>query len=132
MESAEAAELAEDVTEGLAATVALGLGKEAGVMKLVEGVETMTDGKTCMIAWDADADDVWEVVELMAEKIEAKMAARRKQWGGKSGCGDCGKGGCGGCEKGKCEKGKCPMEQKGEAEKESQNESRRPFRDDEF
>ena len=127
MESAEAAELAEDVTEGLAATVALGLGKEAGVMKLVEGVETMTDGKTCMIAWDADADDVWEVVEVMAEKIEAKMAARRKQSGGKSGCGDCGKSSCSGCEK-----GKCPMEQKGEAEKESQDEGRRPFRDDEF
>ena len=96
-------------------------------MKLVEGVETMTDGKTCMIAWDADADDVWEVVEVMAEKIEAKMAARRKQSGGKSGCGDCGKSSCSGCEK-----GKCPMEQKGEAEKESQDEGRRPFRDDEF
>lgn len=97
-------------------------------MKLVEGIETMTDGKTCMIFWDGDADDVWEVAEAMAEKIEAKMAARRKQWGGrKSGCGDCGKGGCGDCEK-----GKCPMEQKGEAEKESKDEGRRPFRDDEF
>ena len=85
MESAEAAELAEDVAEGLAATAALGLGKEKGVMKLVESLETMTDGKACMIAWDADADDVWVAAEALAEKMEAKLKAQRKQWGGKSG-----------------------------------------------
>jgi hypothetical protein len=128
MDSAEAAELAEDVAEGLAATVALGGGKFPGVMKLVEGVETMTDGKTCMIAWDADADDVWQVAEAMAEKMEAKMAARRKEWGGKKDeCGGCGKDGCGGCEK-----GKCPMEKEGGAKKGDKDEGRRPFRDDEF
>jgi hypothetical protein len=128
MESPEAAELAEDVAEGLAATVALGAGKEPGVMKLVEGIETMTDGKTCMIAWDADADDVWTVAEAMAEKIEAKMAARRMNWGGQKGdCGDCGNGGCESCEQ-----GKCPMKNQGEAEPEREDEGRRPFRDDEF
>jgi len=125
MDSAEAAELAEDVAEGLAATVALGLGKQAGVMKLVEGMETMTDGKTCMIAWDADADDVWDVAEAVAETIEAKMAARRKQWGGrKEGCGACGKDGCG--------NGACPMKPKGDAEGNRDDDARRPFRDDEF
>lgn len=124
MESAEAAELAEDVAEGLAATATLGLGKEKGVTKLVEGLETMTEGKACMIAWDADADDVWVVAEAMAEKIDAKMAARRKQWGGKRGCGDCSKDDCDGCDR-----GKCPMENKGEREN---DEGRRPFQDDEF
>jgi hypothetical protein len=125
MESAAAAELAEDVAEGLAATVALGIGKEAGVMPLVEGIETMTDGQTCMIVWDADADDVWEVAEALAEKVEAKMAARRKQWGGKKG--GCGKGNCGDCEK-----GTCPMEKQGGAKEDDEDEGRRPFRDDEF
>jgi hypothetical protein len=125
MVSADAADLAEDVAEGLAATLALGLGKEPGVMKLVEGIETTTAGTTCMIAWDADADDVWEVAEAMVEKIEAKMAARRKQWGGrKSGCGDCGQDGC--------EKGTCPMEKERGADQERDDEDRRPFRDDEF
>lgn len=120
MESAEAAELAEDVAEGMAATAALGLGKEKGVMKLIEGLETTTDGKACMIAWDADADDVWVAAEALAEKVEAKMAARRKQWGGKRGCDDC---------EG-CEQGKCPMQQKGDGGKD--DGARRPFRDDEF
>ena len=144
MESEEAAELAEDVTEGLAAVIALGC-KDEDVTELVDKLETMTSGETCLIAWDADADDVWEVSDRMAEKIEAKMAAKRKRWGGtksgcgkdgcgdceKDGCGDCEKNGCGGCEKGECEKGECPKHGKAEADDE-EKESRRPFRDDEF
>jgi hypothetical protein len=104
------------------------------VMKLADKLETMTSGKTCLIAWDADADEVWEVSERMAEKIEAKMAAKRKRWGGeKGGCGTCGKSGCGDCEKGGCEEGECPMQKKAEAEEETEEkEGRRPFRDDEF
>jgi len=117
MESAEAAKLAEDVADGFAATAVLGLGKEKGVMKLVDGLETMTDGKACMITWEADADDVWVAAEAMAEKIEAKMAARRKQWGGRQ------------AEGGACEKGECPMEGK---ERSGKGDERRPFRDDEF
>jgi len=118
--------------------IALGC-KDDDVMELVEKLETMTSGTTCLIAWDADADDVWEVTERMAEKIEAKMAAKRKRWGGtKGGCGECGKDGCGecgkdGCEKGDCGEGKCPMQKKAEAEEEAEEkEARRPFRDDEF
>ncbi|MBM4059211.1 MAG: hypothetical protein FJ275_13410, partial [Planctomycetes bacterium] len=63
MESAEAATLAESVADGFAATAVLGLGKDKGVMKLIEGLETMTEGRTCMITWEADADDVWVVAE---------------------------------------------------------------------
>ncbi len=131
MDSAEAAEQAEDVTEGLVALAKLGMGDEKDVMKLVDGLETKTDGTTCMIAWDADADDVWKVAERMAEKMESKMAARRKAWGSKKDCGKCGKDGCGGCGGcGGCEQGKCPMEKK--AESDEKKDGRRPFRDDEF
>jgi hypothetical protein len=119
MESDETARQAEAVTEGLVALGKLRFGDEEPIMNLIEGVETMTSGSTCSIAWDAKADDVWAVAEKMAEQIEAKMAARRRQCGGrKSGCGD-------------CEQGKCPLDQP-EAEKESEDERRRPFRDDEF
>ena len=127
MDSEEAARQAEAVTEGFVALGQLRFGDEEQMMKLIDGVETMTSGSTCSIAWDAKADDVWTVAEKMAEKIEAKMAARKQQWGGKKGgCGDCDKEGCGGCEK-----GKCPMDGKG-SEKGSESEGRRPFREDEF
>jgi hypothetical protein len=95
------------------------------MMQLIDGVETMTSGSTSSIAWDAKADDVWTVAEKLAEKMEAKLAARRQQWGGrKSGCGDCDKDGC--------EKGKCPINKQGSAEDGGQEDGRRPFRDDEF
>ena len=93
----------------------------------------MTRGDTCMISWDAKADDVWAVVERAADRIEAKMAERKKQWGamqkGKGGCDGCK--GCekGECEKGECEKGECPMQKGGKSEK---KDERRPFREDEF
>ena len=133
MTSVEAAEQANSVTEGLVALGALRFGNEADVMKLVKAVETMTRGDTCMISWDAKADDVWAVVERAADRIEAKMAERKKQWGamqkGKGGCDGCK--GCekGECEKGECEKGECPMQKGGKSEK---KDERRPFREDEF
>lgn len=128
MDSEEAARQAEAVTEGFVALGKLRFGDEAQVMKLIDGIETTTSGSTSSIAWDAKADDVWTVVEKMAEKMEAKMAAHRQRWGGpKSGCGDCGKDGCGGCEK-----GKCPMDGKDSADGRDQEDGRRPFRDDEF
>ena len=106
----------------------LRFGNEADVMKLVKAVETMTRGDTCMISWDAKADDVWAVVERAADRMEAKMAERKKQWGamqkGKGGCD-----GCKGCEKGECEKGECPMQKGGKSEK---KDERRPFSEDEF
>ena len=130
MTSAEAAEQAKSVTEGLVALGSLRFGNEADVMKLVKAVETMTRGDTSMTSWDAKADDVWAVVERAADRIEAKMAERKKQWGamqkGKGGCD-----GCKGCEKGECEKGECEKGEceKGECEKQ---DDRRPFREDEF
>ena len=132
MESDAAAELADDVAEGLAATVALGLGKEEGVMGLVDGLETTTRGKTCLIAWDAKADDVWKVMEAMAEKIEVKIQAKmtaKKKGGGGCGCGTCECSDCGqdGCPH--AAGGTCPLE-KGPAEKDSA--APRPFEDDEF
>ena len=125
MESDEAARQAEAVTEGLVALGKLRFGDEPQVMKLIDGVETMTSGSTSSIAWNAAADDVWSVAEKMAEKIEAKMAARRQQWGGR-------KSDCGECEKGGCEKGKCPMDKQGSAEEGGKDDGRRPFREDEF
>lgn len=128
MDSEEAARQAEAVTEGFVALGKLRFGDEEQVMKLIDGVETTTSGSTSSIAWDAKADDVWTVAEKMAEKMEAKMAARRQQWGGrKSGCGDCGKDGCGACEK-----GTCPMDKQGSAEDGGKEDGRRPFREDEF
>ena len=120
MESEEAARQAEAVTEGFVALGQLRFGDEQQVMKLIDGVETTTSGSTSSIAWNAAADDVWSVAEKMAEKIEAKMAARRQQWGGrKSDCGE-------------CEKGKCPMDKQGSAEEGGKDDGRRPFREDEF
>jgi hypothetical protein len=117
MESDEAARQAEAVTEGFVALGKLRFGDEERVMKLIDGVETVISGSTCSIAWDAKADDVWVVAEKMAEKMEAKMAARRQGWGGK---------------RSGCEQGTCPMEEKGSAEDAGKDDSRRPFRDDEF
>lgn len=131
MDSDEAARQAEAVTEGIVALGKLRFGDDnKKMMQLIDGVETMTSGSTSSIAWDAKADDVWTVAEKLAEKMEAKLAARRQQWGGrKSGCGDCEQEGC---EKGNCEKGKCPMDKQGSAEDGGQEDGRRPFRDDEF
>ena len=132
MASEEAARQAEAVTEGFVALGRLQFGGEQAVMKLIDGVETMTSGSTSSIAWDAKADDVWVVAEKMAEKMEAKMAAHRRQWGGhKGGCGECGKDGCGDCAK-----GKCPMDKQGSGKEggkeDGKEDGRRPFRDDEF
>ncbi|NDC64847.1 MAG: hypothetical protein EBZ59_12910, partial [Planctomycetia bacterium] len=63
MTSAEAAELAEDVVEGMEALGRLRFGDDKAALKLVDGVATKTEGSTCMISWDAPADDVWTVVE---------------------------------------------------------------------
>lgn len=119
MESEDAARQVEAVTQGLVALGRLRFGDEQDVMALVDGVTTTVRDSTCSITWDAKADDVWAVTEKMAEKMEARMAARRQQWGGrKSGCGD-------------CEKGACPMD-KGSAPAQDEKSGRRPFRDDEF
>ena len=82
-----------------------------------------------MISWDASADDVWAVMEKMAERWEKKQKEWMKAWGGKGGCpcGErcgCGTEGCKGCEK--CP-GECPMK-KGGGRKKSEG----PLRDDEF
>jgi hypothetical protein len=142
MDSEAAAQLAQDVAVGMAATVALGLGDQEGVMKLIEQLEATTRGNACLIAWDAAADDVWEVADAMAEKIEAKieasMKAKRKSAGGANSCGcnDCGCRDCSreGCSN--CESGTCPLGQGKDAtpsvEAEEKSDPRRPFRDDEF
>lgn len=134
MDSAEAADLAEDVVEGMAATVRLGLGAEPGVRGLVDGLETATKGSICRIAWDASADDVWKTVSALADKIEVKIEAhlkakrKAKACGCEPcGCNDCGKEGCG---KEGCESGSCPRAEGSAAAEES--DARRPFDDDEF
>ena len=133
MKSAEAADDAEDVVEGFEALGRLRFGDDAAATRLIDGLETKTEAATCMISWDASADDVWAVMEKMAERWEKKqkewMKAHGGAWGGKGGCpcGDrcgCGTEGCKGCEK--CP-GECPMK-KGGGRKKSEG----PLRDDEF
>lgn len=111
MNSAEAAEQAKTVTEGMVALGSLSFGGEPEVMKLVQGIESMTRGDTCLISWDASADDVWTVVERLAEKMEAKMAKRNADWS-------------------KTHGGKAH----GEAKKKERSspKAEKPFRDDEF
>ncbi len=111
MNSAEAAEQAKTVTEGMVALGSLSLGGEPAAMKLVKGVESMTRGDTCLISWDANADDVWTVIERVAEKMEAKMAKRKAEWS-------------------KMHEGKAH----GEAKKKGKSspKAEKPFRDDEF
>jgi hypothetical protein len=117
MKSAEAADLAEDVVEGLAAVGKLRFGGEADVLKLVDGLETETRDSTCMIAWDADADDVWAVVDRLATEWER----RHRERSGKGGCPMCDKDGCTGC-------GGCPLGKDAGAKPGAE----RPLRDDEF
>jgi hypothetical protein len=123
MQSVEAARQVVDVTAGLAALARLRFADEADVMNLVAGLEVMSDGKTCMIAWNATADELWQVVSRMADQVEAKLAA--KHAGKKAGC-SCGKEtcGCGG-------KGTCPMDTQ-PATAGGDEDEQRPFRDDEF
>ncbi len=112
MKSAEAAEQAKTVTEGMVALGSLSFGGDTDAMKLVKGLETKTDGDKCLIAWDAKADDVWTVVERLAEKMEAKMAKRKEQWSRSHG------------------------DQKDDSmkkrDKKSSPKAEKPFRDDEF
>lgn len=138
MKSPEAADDAENVVEGMEALARLRFGDDAAAMKLVEGLETKTDGSTCMVSWDAPADEVWAVMEKMAERWEKKqkewMRAHGGKWGGKGGCpcgdgcacGDrcaCGTEGCKGCDK-------CPGG--GRMKKGAGKKSEGPLRDDEF
>jgi hypothetical protein len=111
MKSAEAAEQAKAVTEGMVALGSLSFGGEPVAMKLIAGVESMTRGDTCLISWDASANDVWTVVERIAEKMEAKMAKRKAEWS-------------------KMHSGKA----RGDVKKKERSspKAEKPFRDDEF
>ena len=123
MKSKEAADQAEDVVEGLAALARLRWGDDQSVLKLVDAIDTETAGQACMIAWDAPADDVWNVVEKMADRWEKK----RKQWqraGGEGRC-PCGAAVCPGCNE--CPQGECPM-----MKKDGSKTDVAPLRDDEF
>jgi hypothetical protein len=114
MKSPEAAGLAEDVVEGFEAVVKLRWGGEADAMKLVSGLRTETDGDTCMISWDAAADDVWKAVDQAVTEWERK---HRRSHGAKHGCGRCDKEGCGGC----------PLGRGGDAEKDARGPAAEEF-----
>lgn len=93
MNSASAADLAEDVVEGFDAVVRLRWADDALAMKLVSGLETETSGDMCTISWDAAADDVWTAVDKTATAWERKQRSSA----GAKGCDACGKPGCKGC-----------------------------------
>jgi hypothetical protein len=108
------ADRAEDVVEGMEALARLRWADDAAAMKVLDGLTTKTDGATCMISWDAPADEVWTVVEKAAERMEQKAKQWRQSRGGKGSCG-CGKDGCGkdGCDDCDSCEGECPMRKKG-------------------
>ena len=83
-------------------------------MKLVSGLRTETDGDTCMISWDAAADDVWKAVDQAVTEWERK---HRRSHGAKHGCGRCDKEGCGGC----------PLGRGGDAEKDARGPAAEEF-----
>lgn len=116
MKSAAAAGDARAVAAGMESLARLRWGEDAAVMRLVAGLETVVEGDTCMISWDAPAAEVWEVMEKAAGEWMKKRAERMK-WHKRHGH--------------RAEKegdGKCPLERmvpgagKGPA----------PLRDDEF
>ena len=113
MKSATAADEAVAVAKGLAALASLRWGDDAGVAKLVSGLDTQASGETCTIAWDAAADDVWTVVEKAADEWEKRHRERPRRWG-----------------KDGCPMGECPMD-KGNR-KPGATEDAGPLRDDEF
>lgn len=53
MKSAAAADLAEDVAEGMEAVGRLRFGDDPTVTKLLDGLETETREGSCLITWDA-------------------------------------------------------------------------------
>lgn len=122
MTSPEAADQVEDVVEGFEALGRLRFGDEAAALKLVDALETKTEGATCMISWDAPADDVWAVMEKLLERWEKRQKewmrvhAGKRDGRGKSGCKD----GCEGCP------AECPMKKGGSGKDEG------ALRDDEF
>lgn len=118
MASSEAAGQTEDVVEGMEALGRLRFGDDAAAMKLIDGVKTKTEGSTCMIVWDAPAEEVWAVVAKLADHWEQKrkewMRSQGKRGGGRGGSG------CKDCDDG------CPMKKRG-----GEKDDRR-LRDDEF
>ena len=115
MASPAAAEDVVNVVKGFTALASLRWGGEADAMKLVDGVKTVVTGDTCAISWDADAAEVWKVVERAAESWEKRHRGRRGD------CSACGKKGCWGCSK-----EECPVMKGGKAGAE------KPLQDDEF
>lgn len=117
MESEAAAGHVASVVKGLSSLVMLRWGDDEPARSLASASRTTVEGDTCEIAWDASADDVWQVVSKAADAWEKRMRDRRS--GGKAGCPACGKDGCEGCPK----EGRSRT-LKGDAEK--------PLGDDEF
>jgi len=70
-----------------------------------------------VINLDADADEVWRVIDRMATAWE-----RRHREGQYDGCPTCGDDGCDDC-------GKCPV---GKGGRKAGGDAERPLRDDEF
>lgn len=114
MASPAAADDVVDVVKGFTALASLRWGGEADAMKLVDGTKTVVDGSTCTISWDADAEEVWKVVDRAADAWEKQHRGRHRD------------GACGGCGKDGCERGECPVMKGGRPEAD------KPLRDEEF
>lgn len=101
----------------------------AAPLDLAGAIETEKQGSALMISWDAPADDVWSVVEKLADRWDQKRKEWQRAHGGKGGC-PCGGGDCQGCDK--CRAGECPMMNKDGAKKGGEGKSDGALRDDEF
>jgi hypothetical protein len=129
MKTEVAAEQAEDVVEGMQSLARLRWGDDPTVLKLADEIETEQRGSTLMISWDAPADDVWTVVEKLADRWDRKRKEWQRSHRGKGVC-SCGGDDCEGCEK--CPAGECPMMKKDGGKKGGQSEADGPLRNDEF
>jgi ribosome-associated translation inhibitor RaiA len=69
MKSTEAVGQVKAITEGFRAIVSLSKANDPNVLKLIDGLKVMGEGKTLTLRWTAKADDVWAAVEKAVEKM---------------------------------------------------------------
>jgi hypothetical protein len=76
MKTPEAAEQIKALTEGVKALGDLQFAGDSDIKKLVDGLKATTKGKVASVAWDASTDDVWTVVEKVANKVMDHMKTK--------------------------------------------------------
>ena len=73
MKTPEAAEQVKAVNDGFKALLSLYFADDADVMKLVDASTCTVRGSTVTVRWEAPVDEVWNVIEKLAKKVEAHI-----------------------------------------------------------